>query len=342
MSYDPAALRRIGRTEISVSQLGFGAGPFGNLLARADDELTRGAVATALAGGIRYFDTAPFYGHGLSEHRLGEAMRPHDRARAVISTKVGRLLKPSRSRVTTPGPFDGTLPFEIVFDYSYDGAMRSLEDSLQRLGTSHIDIAIIHDVTAKWRGDAFEASYRQSVDGAFKALDQLRSEGVISAIGVGVNEVHTLERFARDASFDCFMLAGRYTLLDTTALASLLPTCVAKSIAILLAAPFHSGILVTGARPGATFWYAEAPPDIMARVARIEAIAASHGTSLQAAAIQFPLAHPAMASIAAGYRSPAEVTAALAACQARIPADFWAEMKAEGLIDAAAPVPAGD
>jgi D-threo-aldose 1-dehydrogenase len=342
MSFDPAAQRDVGKTGLKVSQLGFGAGPFGNLLEKADDAMTRAAVTAALDGGINYFDTAPFYGHGLSEHRLGEALRPHDRSRAVVSTKVGRLLKPTRNAVKTPGPFDGTLPFEITFDYSYDGAMRSLEDSLQRMGTSHVDIAFIHDVTAKWRGDDFEASYRQAVEGAYKALDKLRSEGVISAVGVGINEVATLERFARDADFDCFMLAGRYTLLDTTALPSLLPLCEQKNISILLAAPFHSGILVTGAKPGAKFWYADAPPETLAHVARIERICAAHGVSLQAAAIQFPLAHPAMASVPAGYRSAAEVDAALAACRAPIPAAFWAEMKHEGLIDGAAPLPSGD
>jgi D-threo-aldose 1-dehydrogenase len=342
MSFDPAARRRLGKTKIAVSQLGFGTGPFGNLLEKAEDSLTRAAVTAALDGGLNYFDTAPFYGHGLSEHRLGEALRPHDRSRAIVSTKVGRLLTPTRAAVTTPGPFAGTLPFEIAFDYSYDGAMRSLEDSLQRMGTSHVDIAIIHDVTAKWRGDQFEASYRQAVEGAYKALDKLRSEGVVSAIGVGVNEVDTLERFAGDADFDCFMLAGRYTLLDTTALTRLMPTCVRKSISILLAAPFHSGILVTGAKPGAKFWYADAPQDVLDRVSRMERVCAAHGVSLQAAAIQFPLAHPAMGSIAAGYRNPGEVEAALAACRARIPGEFWAEMKAKGLIDPAAPTPAGD
>jgi D-threo-aldose 1-dehydrogenase len=342
MSYDPSGRRRVGKTALQVSQLGFGTGPFGNIFEKADDGETRAAVTAALDGGITYFDSAPFYGHGLSEHRLGEALRGHERLRAVISTKVGRLLKPTRAAVTTPGPFAGILPFEITFDYSYDGAMRSLEDSLQRMGTSHIDIAIIHDVTAKWRGEQFETTYRQAVDGAYKALEKLRSEGVISAIGVGVNEVETLERFAMDADFDCFMLAGRYTLLDTTALPGLLPTCVRKSISVLLAAPFHSGILVTGAKPGAKFWYADAPPDVLDRVARMERVCAAHGVSLQAAAIQFPLAHPAMGSIAAGYRNPSEVAHALAACRARIPADFWAQMKAEELIDAAAPTPAGD
>ncbi len=342
MSFDPAAKRRIGRTALSVTQLGFGTAPFGNLMAEVDDAGTRAAVDCALAGGIGYFDTAPFYGHGLAEHRLGEALRPHARSRAVVSTKVGRLLKPTRSQVTSPGTFTGVLPFEIAFDYSHDGAMRSVEDSLQRLGLSHIDIVLIHDVTRKWRGDDFESSYRQSIDGAYRALDRLRSDGAIGAVGVGINEVETLERYAADADFDCFMLAGRYTLLDTTALPGLLPTCVRKGVSILLAAPFHSGILVTGAKPGAKFWYADAPPDVLAQVARIERICAAHAVSLQAAAIQFPLAHPAMASIAAGYRSPAEVEAALAACRQRIPAAFWAELKAEGVIDNDAPVPPGD
>ena len=342
MSLDPSAKRQVGRTTLSVSQLGFGTAPFGNLIEKADDGLIREAVAAAVSGGIAYFDTAPFYGHGLAEHRLGEALRPHDRSKVVVSTKVGRLLKPVRREVVSPGTFAGVLPFEIAFDYSYDGAMRSFEDSLQRMGMSHVDIALIHDVTAKWRGGAFEASYRQSIEGAYKALDRLRAEGVVSAIGVGINEVETLERYAADADFDCFMLAGRYTLLDQTALPRLLPVCERKRISILLAAPFHSGILVTGAKPGAKFWYADAPPEVLKQVARIERICAAHGVGLQAAAIQFPLSHPTIASIPAGYRNPAEVAAALAACRERIPADFWAEMKAEGLIDPAAPAPAGD
>lgn len=342
MSFEPAAQRRVGRTLVAVSQLGFGTAPFGNLIEKADDGLTRRAVDAALAGGISYFDTAPFYGHGLAEHRLGEALRAHDRGRFVLSTKIGRLLKPTRANVTSPGTFTGVLPFDLAFDYSYDATLRSLEDSLQRLGTSHIDIALIHDVTAKWRGEAFEASYRQSIEGAYRALDRLRSEGVIGAVGVGINEVDTLIRYSADADFDCFMLAGRYTLIDQTALPVLLPICEQKRITILLAAPFQSGILVTGARPGAKFWYADAPPEIIAQVQRIEQVCARHGVSLQAAAIQFPLAHPAMGSIAAGYRSPMEVEMALAACRAAIPAAFWAEMKAEALIDAAAPVPSGE
>ena len=331
--------RRIGRTQLEVSALGFGAAPFGNLFTAVSNKDVHEAVDAAIAGGIRYFDTAPFYGHGLSERRLGDALRQHPRGAYVLSTKIGRLLKPSLAPAPTPGAFAATLPFDIVFDYSYDGAMRSIEDSLQRLGLPSIDIVFIHDVTQKWRGDTFENSYRQSMNGAYRALAKLRSEGTIAAIGVGINETATLERYAVDGDFDCFMLAGRYTLLDTTALPTLLPLCVRKNISIVLAAPFNSGILVTGARPGAKYWYDDAPADVLARVAHIEALALRHGISLQAAAIQFPLAHPALASVPAGYRNAVEVQAALAATRESIPSAFWNDLKAEALIDPAAPVP---
>jgi D-threo-aldose 1-dehydrogenase len=340
VSFNPAKRRRIGRTDLKVSQLGFGAAPFGNLMATVHDADVHASIDTALDGGIQYFDTAPFYGHGLSEHRLGEALRNRSRDDYVLSTKIGRLLKPKTGTVKTLGPFASTLPFDIAFDYSRDGALRSIEDSLQRLGLARIDIVIIHDVTAKWRGDSLEESYRQSLAGAYPALDRLRSEGAIGAIGVGVNDVDVLARYARDADFDCFMLAGRYTLLDTTALPVLLPLCESRNISILLAAPFNSGILVTGAKPGAKFWYADAPPDVMNRVARMEMVCARHDVSLQAAAIQFPLAHPAIASVAAGYRNAAEVRTALAACAALVPDDFWHELKAERLLDPAAKTPA--
>jgi D-threo-aldose 1-dehydrogenase len=338
MNRDPSQRRTIGRTSLAVSQLGFGAAPFGNLLADVPDAATRAAVDAAFEAGINYFDTAPFYGHGLSEHRLGEALRGRPRDSFVLSTKVGRLLKPRKTQERSSGPFATTLPFDIEYDYSYDGAMRSIEDSLQRLGMSRIDIVLIHDVTPRWRGDMLEESYRHSMEGAYKALDKLRSAGTIGAIGVGINEVDILARYAKDGDFDCFMLAGRYTLLDTSALRSLLPICERKKISILLAAPYNSGILATGAVPGAKFWYADAPAEVLGQVRRMEELCARHGISLQAAATQFPLAHPALASVAAGYRSPGEVQIAAAACRARIPEVFWSEMKAAGLVDRDAPV----
>ncbi len=341
MSVDPASRRRIGRTSLEVSALGFGAAPIGNLFTPVAQDDVHAAVDAAIAGGIHYFDTAPFYGHGYSERQLGDALRKHPRGSYVLSSKVGRLLRPSSDPAPTPGAFAATLPFDIVFDYSSDGAMRSIEDSLQRLGLASLDIVFIHDVTRKWRGDGHEESYRQSMSGAYRALERLRSEGTISAIGVGINETSTLERYALDGDFDCFMLAGRYTLLDTTALSTLLPLCQRKQISIILAAPFNSGILVTGAKPGAKYWYDDAPADILARVTRIEAAAKRHGISLQAAAIQFPLAHPVLASVPAGYRTAREVEAALSASRERIPAAFWDELRAEALIDATAPVPTG-
>jgi D-threo-aldose 1-dehydrogenase len=337
MGLDPARRRRIGKTGLAVSQLGFGAAPFGNLIADMPDSAVRSSVDTAFDNGINYFDTAPFYGHGLSEHRLGEALRGRPRESFVLSTKVGRLLKPQASPEKSIGPFATTAPFDILYDYSYDGAMRSFEDSLQRLGMGRIDIVLIHDITPKWAGDMLEERYRQAMSGAYRALEKLRSERVISAIGVGINDVDLLSRFASDGDFDCFMLAGRYTLLDTSALDALLPTCVRKSISILLAAPYNSGILASGAVPGAKFWYADAPADILDRVRKMEAVCAKHGLAIQAAATQFPLAHPALASVAAGYRSPDEVRIAAAACRSEIPAALWSELKSSGLLDERAP-----
>jgi D-threo-aldose 1-dehydrogenase len=338
MSAAPDQLRAIGRGGLQVSALGLGCGPFGNLLAEVTDADLREAMAASRGAGVRYVDTAPFYGHGLSEHRLGMCLRGLPRDSFVLSTKVGRLLKPDAA-ARTPGPFASTAPFDIVYDYSHDGTLRSLEDSLQRLSVSRIDIAYIHDVNPKWAGDQLEPRYRQAMEGAYRALDRLRREGVVKAIGVGVNDVGILERFARDGDFDVFMLAGRYTLLDTTALPQLLPLCVARGIAITLAAPLASGILATGAVPGAKFWYADAPPEILERVGRIEAVCARHRTPLRAAALQFPLAHPALASVVVGMRSAEEVAQNAEAMRRAIPPDLWRELRAEKLIDDQAPIP---
>jgi D-threo-aldose 1-dehydrogenase len=338
MTVDPAATAALGRTAVTVSRLGFGTGPFGNLLQAASEPALHQATAAALAAGVRYFDTAPFYGHGLAEHRAGETLRGVERSRFVLSTKVGRLLKPNPV-ATTVGPFAGILPFDIVYDYSYDAAMRSLDDSLQRLGLASIDIVLIHDINRRWQGERLEQRYGEAMTGAYKALERLRSEGVVKAIGVGVNDVDILMRCARDGDFDCFMLAGRYTLLDQTALPALLPECARRNIAVLLAGPYNSGILATGAKPGATFWYSEAPPEVMDRVRRIEGVCARHNVPLAAAALQFPFGHPAMTSVVAGMRSAEEVHQALSWIRQPIPPDFWHELRRERLIDEAAPFP---
>lgn len=339
MSVSADTTRALGRSPLRVSVLGVGCGPFGNLLADVDDGALHATTAASRSAGVTYFDTAPFYGHGLSEHRIGECLRRVPRDSFVLSTKVGRLLQPDPA-VVTQGPFASTLPFAVVYDYSYDGAMRSVEDSLQRLGMARIDIVHIHDVNRKWHGDLVERRYAESMAGSYRALEGLRAAGTIRAIGVGVNDPDILVRYAGDGDFDCFMLAGRYTLLDTTALPKLLPLCAAKRIGILLAAPLSSGILATGAIPGAKHWYADAPPEILARVRRIEDVCGRHRVPLLAAALQFPLAHPALASVVVGMRSAREALDAAAAVRHTIPADLWRELRHEQLIDPDAPVPA--
>jgi D-threo-aldose 1-dehydrogenase len=339
VSFDPAQRRRVGRRDLTVSQLGVGTAPFGGSTATAADAAAQATFAQLVESGLRYFDTAPFYGLALAEHRLGACLRTIDRRDVVLSSKVGRLMKPLRG--TAPGYASGSAPFEVAFDYSYDGTLRSLEHSLQRLGTNAIDIVLIHDVNRRWQGDLVEQRYREAMDGAHRALVELRAAGAIKAFGVGVNDWTILERFAADGDFDCFMLAGRYTLLDHSALASFLPDCERRGISVLMAAPFNSGILATGARPGATFFYVEADPAIVERTRRIEAVCARHGVALAAAALQFPLAHPAVVSVVTGMRSATEAAANLAHCRAAIPPAFWAELKHEGLIAAAAPVAAG-
>ena len=340
MSYDPAAVRGVGRRNLAVSQLGVGTAPFGSFAPQDSDAAIRAAFASAYTAGLRYFDTAPFYGLGLAEHRLGACLRTIDRRSIVMSTKVGRLMKAVAG--VAQGVSAGAAPFEVAFDYSYDGTLRSLEHSLQRLQTNALDIVLIHDVNRRWQGDLVEQRYREAMDGAHRALQELRAQGVIKAFGVGVNDWSILQRFAADGDFDCFMLAGRYTLLDHSALDTFMPDCERRSISVLMAAPFNSGILATGAQPGATFFYVEADSEVMTRTRRIEEVCQRHEVAIAAAALQFPLAHPAVASVVTGMRSASEVSANLAHCRAAIPTAFWEELKHEGLLATHAPVPDGD
>jgi D-threo-aldose 1-dehydrogenase len=335
---DPIARRRFPRRDVAVSQLGCGMLPFGSAAASDTDAALNGAFDAMHARGLRYFDTAPMYGSGLSEHRVGACLRRVDRRDVVLSTKVGRLLDPVGGG-TAAGASSGQYPFEIRYDYSYDGTMRSLEHSLQRLGTNAIDIVLIHDVNKRWQGDMLEQRYAEAMAGAHRALVELRDAGAIKAFGVGVNDWSILMRFAADGDFDCFMLAGRYTLLDHTALDTFLPDCERRRIAVLMAAPFNSGILATGATAGATFFYQPADAPIVERTRRIEAVCARHGVALAAAALQFPLGHPAVASVVTGMRTAAEVEANLAHVAAPIPPAFWDELKRERLVDERAPAP---
>ena len=342
----PAQLteRRVGRTELAVTELGLGGTPLGNMYRAMDMETAVATVHAAADVGIRYFDTAPVYGFGLSETRLGQAVAALPRAEIVISSKVGYTLVPIDPAEQKPQLWDQPPPMRADFDYSRDAVLRSVEASLKRLGTSYVDMLAIHDpdeaVDVGAGIDPYSRSqFRQAMDGAFPALADLRSQGVIKAVGVGINQWQMLCDFAEAGDFDYFLLAGRYTLLDQDSLECLLPLCEKHSISLIIGGPYNSGILATGAVNGATYDYRPAMPEVMERTRRIEAVCARHGVALQAAALQFPLHNPLVASIIPGARSITEVQANLAFLQQPIPVDFWAELKAERLINQAAPVP---
>lgn len=318
----------------ALPALGYGGGSL--FPVRAERE-AGSVLAYAYDRGFRYFDTAPLYANGLSEHWFGTALRQRDRDAFVLSTKVGRRLRP---QCAAAAPED-RLPFEFWYDYSYDGVLRSLEDSLQRLGLCRVDIVFVHDVNPRWQGADYERRFAEAMDGAYPALERLRSEGVVRAIGVGVKGADVCLRFARAGDFDLFMLAGGYTLLEHAALDDFLPYCEARDIGVIVASPFNSGILATGAVPGATFFYAEASPEIMERTRRLEATCARHAVPLGAAALQFALSHPAVVSAVCGYKTTAEVDTNLRWSTMRIPAALWDELRADGLIASHAPTGAG-
>ncbi|PHR61536.1 MAG: pyridoxal 4-dehydrogenase [Robiginitomaculum sp.] len=331
--------RNIRNTGVNITELGFGGAPIGNLYAPLSDEQAEATVHRAIETGVRYFDTAPYYGHGLSEHRLGRALRSIPRDDFVISTKVGRLLKPEDPDNIPLGLFPDCLPFKPVFDYSYDGVMRSVEDSLQRLGTHRIDIALIHDVD-KWTHEEQEDQrFHEVMEGGYRALTKLRSEGVIKAIGCGLNEWEACEKFARAGDFDCFLLAGRYTLLHQESLDSFLPLCDERGIKIIIGGPYNTGILATGAVDGAYYDYAPATPEVMGKVRKIEDICVSHNVPLATAALHFPLFHPSISCVIPGARTAGEIDRSYETYSKSIPDALWADLKQEGLIRSDAPTP---
>lgn len=327
-----------GRTRIS--KLGFGGAPLGNLFARIDEDVALGTVRRGWDLGLRFFDTAPHYGHGLSEHRLGHVLRRQKRDDYVLATKVGRILTPKANAPRTQFSFVDPLPYVQHFDYSYDGAMRSIEDSLQRLGLARIDVVFIHDCAADTHGPRKAPSmFRAAMKGAYRALDRLRAEGTIKAVGLGVNGWEVCLEAMKHGDFDGFLLAGRYTLADQTALPKLLPECVRRKAKIIIGGPYNSGILATGAKPGAKFNYKPAPPAVMRRVAAIEAVCDRFAVPLRAAALQFPLAHPAVAAVIPGARTPAEVEGNVALITHPIPSAFWAALRTERLLPDEVPLP---
>lgn len=336
----PSDTRKFGRTDLEVTSFAFGTAPVGNIFREIDDQTSRAMFDHAWDAGVRYFDTAPMYGHGLSELRTSEALRWRNRDDYVLSSKVGRLLRPARRDSIDFAPWVNAAPFEMEFDYSYDGTMRSFEDSLQRLALEHIDILFIHDIDVYTRGAEQPEVFRQAMDGCYKALARLRDEKVVKAIGVGVNEWQVCHEALKQRDFDCFLLAGRYTLLEQDALDEFLPLCEARGAAVVVGGGFNSGILATGAKPGAKYNYAPAPAEIMDRVAKIEAVCAEYGVPLAAAALQFVVAHPAVPAFCAGTRTAQQLDQNLAWFQHPIPAEFWAALKAKGLLREDAPVPA--
>jgi D-threo-aldose 1-dehydrogenase len=306
------------------------------------EENALATIDAAYAGGVRYFDTAPLYGYGLSEQRVGAGLSRYPREAVVISTKVGRTLVPR----ATPDPHDAFInapAFDAIFDYSRDAVLRSLEKSLQRLQTDRVDIVLIHDpdesVTQRGADPYAKSHFNEVMAGAYPALAELRAQGVIKAIGAGMNQWQMLSDFARAGNFDCFLLAGRYTLLEQTAAQTFLPLCFERHISIIIGGPFNSGILATGVQANAHYEYRTPPPHIIDRVQRLAAVCARYGVALPAAALQFPFGHPAVAAVIPGAASPAEVRANMAYCQQPIPADFWTELRQLKLIDEAAPVP---
>lgn len=333
------ATRRLGRSDLPVSVLGFGGAPLGDLYARLDEAEAVATVEAALAGGVTLIDTSPLYGHGLSEHRIGAALRRARRDGVVISTKIGRVAEPFAGRGDGSG-YHGGLPHALRFDYSHDGAMRSLEQSALRLGVDRFDIVLIHDVDVWTHGaERIESRFREAMDGAYRALERLRAAGTVKAIGVGVNEAEMCERFARAGDFDAMLLAGRYSLLEQPALAGFMPLALEKRIGLMLGGVFNSGILATGAIAGAKYNYAPASPAILARVAAIEAVCRHHDVPLRRAALHFPLGHPAVCSLVMGAVSPAEVADQIAELATPVPAALWEALKTQGLLGADVPVP---
>lgn len=328
--------RRIGRTSVEVTVLGLGCATLGGSRVPVNRQEAEAIVAAAWAAGVSYIDTAPYYGVGQAERGVGDAMRWVPRDAWVLSTKVGRLLRPHPS---APADTDRRypLPFEPVYDYSYDGVMRSFEDSLQRLGLARIDILYVHDIGAMQHGaEAHPRLMRILRDGGYRALEKLRADGTVRAIGIGVNEREVLLEAMEWGDWDAFLLAGRYTLLEQAPLDDLMPKCEQAGTSIVVGGPLNSGILA-----GRETWnYRAAPPDIVARVKAIEAVCDSHQVPLAAAALQFPLAHPAVAAVIPGPRNVDEFHANIKLLRHPIPEALWADLRDPGLLHPHAPTPA--
>lgn len=335
----PNQKNKLGRSTLEVTAFSFGAAPVGNFLRKISESESDAMFQAAWDAGVRYYDTAPSYGHGLSELRTGQSLRWKNRDDFVLSSKVGRVLKAARRADIDFTPWVDAAPFTLHFDYSYDGTMRAFEDSLQRLALERMDICFIHDIDVFTRGAEQPAVFAQAMDGCWRALEKLRNEGSVKAIGVGVNEWQVCHDALKLRDFDCFLLAGRYTLLEQDALEEFLPLCEKRGAAVVVGGGFNSGILATGAKPGAKYNYSPAPAPIMERTAKIEAVCAEYGVPLPAAALQFVVAHPAISSFISGTRTVEQLRQNLAWFTFRIPPAFWSDLKKKGLLREDAPTP---
>src|SRR5215468_8951509 len=330
MGIDAMRTSRLGRSAVEVTQLGFGGGPLGGLFAPLDDDTAAGALAAAWDCGIRYFDTSPHYGIGVSERRVGELLRRKLRAEFTLSTKVGRVLVPQDPAGRMDEDFAVPATHRRVWDFSRDGVLRSVDDSLARIGVDRVDVLFLHDAE-----DHFESALR---DG-YPALAELRARGVVGAIGAGMYHTGMLTKLVQETDVDVVMLSGRYTLLNHSALDDLLPACADRGVSVLAASIFNSGVLATP-RPAATarFDYEPAAPELLRRAHRIADVCEAHGVTLPQVAVAFPLRHPAVAGIVVGVRSAEEARRNAEAFAATIPVQVWADLRGEGLLDKRAPV----
>ncbi len=326
-----SARRPLGASGLEVTVASYGGGSLGNFYRRLDNSEATALLEAVWASGIRYFDTAPFYGRGRSERRLGAFLESLPRDEFVVSTKVGRLLDPARGGAQEDGIFLDPAPFNPRYDYSYDGVMRSHEDSLQRLGLDRVDILYVHDIDAMIHGEDHAARLRTLQDSGVRALEELRSSGAIAAYGLGVNQVETCMACLDYADPDAFLLAGRYTLLEQHASLPLLDACLDRKVSIVAGGVFNSGILATGPVPGAHYNYGEASGEVLEVVGQMQALCREHGVELAAAALQFPLSHPAVASVLLGVGTPASLQRNIEGLRCEIPDALWQSLSGLGM-----------
>lgn len=325
------------RSGLTFTAMGFGGAPIGNFNGAYDEPAAFGMVAQSWEQGVRYFDTAPGYGNGLGEYRLGQALRQLDRSQAVVSTKVGRTLNPTLNAPNQLGQYVEIPPLVAEYDYSYDGVMRAVEQSMQRMLTDRFDALFIHDCDRYTHGPGYAEHLRRAIVSAFPALETLRDQGVVKAIGFGVNETEVMVEAVKATDSDLCLLAGRYTLLEQEPLDTLFPVCAERGIGIVLGGVFNSGILAKGPVPGARFNYGPAPRDIMERAGRLEAVCRRHGADLPAVALQFAYAHPVVTSICVGARDTAQQDRNAALFDSAVPQEVWDDLRSEGLIREDAP-----